>query len=149
MAIAFYALLFIASITSTVSLLEVVVAHSVDRYGWRRPRTVIGASLIALLVALPCALSFGGSQALSSLFGVQDGFFGILNIAFGNFALVIGALCICLFVGWRWGIRPALNALGVAEGSWLARLLSLEIRFVCPICISAVLAFIALTGSFF
>ena len=148
-AIAFYALLLIASITSTVSLLEVVVAHAVDRYGWHRPRTVIGASLIALIVALPCALSFGGNQALSQLFGVQDGFFGILNIAFGNFALVIGALCICLFVGWRWGIRPALNALGVVEGSWLARLLSLEIRFICPICISAVLCFIVLTGSFF
>lgn len=149
MAIAFYALLSIASLTSTVSLLEVVVAHGMDRFGWKRSRTAIGASLTTLLIALPCALSFGGNRRLTELFGIEDGFFGLLNIAFGNFALVIGALFICLFVGWRWGTGPALAALGMEARSPLAHLLRLEIRYLCPLAIAAVLGFITLTGKFF
>ena len=91
--IAFYALLGIAALTSSISLLEVVVSFFVDEWGWSREKStwVLGTS--CFLLAAPCAAS--------------SAFMNILVQIFYIYALAVGALFICLFVGWRWGTAPA------------------------------------------
>ncbi len=148
-ATAFYALLVIAALTSIVSMIELIAADLVDRKGWTRGRAVLLIAGVGFLLGIPCALSFGGSAFFTRFFGVPDGFFGLLNIAFGNLVMVLGGLFICLFVGWKWGMPQALKVLGIAEGKKLGVLLSFSIRWLCPAAIAAVLIFIVITGKFF
>lgn len=143
-AFAFYALLAIAALTSTISLLEVVVAYFVDERTWPRERAVWVVAGCCLLLAIPSALSQGAHEGLSTLAGV--GFLDLQNAIFGNIALSVGAFLISLFVGWIWGIDRASQELPESRmrGAW-----GFLLRYVCPVAVIAVLAFIAWTREFF
>ncbi len=149
-ATSFYVLLAIAALTSTISLLEVVIAYLVDERGWKREPAVWATSLACFALAVPSALSMGAVPWLSTLLGDKGGFLDLQNILWGNLALTIGALGISLFVGWRWGTHHALAELtrGVARprGQGLFRFL---IRFLCPVAVTVVLLYIVLTGQYY
>lgn len=135
-AIAFYALLVIAALTSTVSLLEVVVSYFVDRHEWHRERATWIVTGACFVLAIPSAL--------------WGSFLDVQNIIFGNYALAIGALLICLFVGWRWGIPKALEE--IARGGQplpAAALWGVLVRYVCPLCVAAIIVYTVLTGKYF
>ena len=51
---AFFVLLVIAALTSAISLLEVPVAHVIDRRQWSRPKAVLVVSGSAFLLSIPC-----------------------------------------------------------------------------------------------
>ncbi|MDQ7086372.1 MAG: sodium-dependent transporter [Acidobacteriota bacterium] len=126
-AVAFYALLAIAALTSTISLLEVVVSYFVDEKGWSRERTTWLVTAACFLLAVPSALS--------------ETFLGWQNVIFGNYGLTVGALLICLFVGWKWGIASALEE--IARGGSplpLGSVWGLVIRYVAPLAIAVILA---------
>jgi len=101
-AVIFYALLGIAALTSSISLLEVVVSYFVDERGWSREKStwLMGAACFAL--AVPCAIS--------------GAFMNVIVEIFYNYALAIGALLICWFAGWRWGVKEVTAELS-AEGA--------------------------------
>jgi NSS family neurotransmitter:Na+ symporter len=145
-AIAFYALLGIAALTSTISLLEVVVAYFVDERRWSRERAVWSIVVAAMLLAIPSALSQGASESLSA-FIAGKGFLDIQNILWGNLSLSVGALLIALFVGWRWGVDRAEHEMSGASVPML-RVWSGLVRYVCPIAIAAVLVYLVATGEF-
>jgi len=125
-AVAFYGLLVIAALTSSISLLEVVVAFFVDELGFsRRPATwLVGLACFGL--AVPCVL--------------YSSFFGLLELIFYKYALAVGALGICLFVGWAWTPRSAIDEL-TAEGQRFPALglWGVLIRYVCPLLTAAIL----------
>jgi NSS family neurotransmitter:Na+ symporter len=141
-------LLAIAALTSTISLLEVVTAYFVDEVGWRREKAVwiIGGG--CLVLAVPSALSAGASDFFTSLPG--GGFLDLQNIIWGNFSLSIGALLLCVFVGWRWGIPNALKEMRASGHTPpLTGLWGFLVRFACPIAVLIVLGFILYTGEYF
>jgi NSS family neurotransmitter:Na+ symporter len=134
-AVAFYVLLTIAALTSTVSLLEVVVSYFVDQRDWKRGRATLIVTIGCFLLAIPSAMS--------------GAFLDVQNIIFGNFALSIGAFLICLFVGWRWGIPKALEEIGQGgQALPMAPVWSVLVRFVCPLGVLAILAYIIVTGNY-
>ncbi|MDX1388729.1 MAG: sodium-dependent transporter, partial [Acidobacteriota bacterium] len=124
-AIGFYALLAIAALTSSISLLEVVVSYFVDERKWSREKAtwLLGAG--CFLVAVPCAIS--------------GDFMNIVVQIFYTYALAVGALLICLFVGWKWGTASARGEL-TADGSSLPGLplWALLIKFLCPLVVGII-----------
>ncbi len=154
-AIAFYLLLSIAALTSTISLLEVVVAYFVDEKKWSRVKAAWIVGGACFLLAIPSAMSQGYSPFFSS--GVGDLFGGVLGASFldiqdkiwGTYSLSIGALLICLFVGWKWGTDNALDALGTSgDAVPLSRAWSFMIKYVCPVAVGIVLIY-QIYGTFF
>lgn len=148
-AVAFYALLAVAALTSTISLLEVVVSYFVDQRGWSREKAVwvMGAACFAL--AVPSALSNGAVEGLTELVtfgGKARSFLDLQDLVFGNYSLSIGALLLCLFVGWKWGTRNALDELrsGGAHELPLAGLWVACVRVLCPVAVVLVLVSIVL-----
>lgn len=151
-ALGFYVLLAIAALTSTMSLLEVIVAYFVDEHGWTREKTVWVISGACFLVAVPSALSYGASTFFTTLLSEdpKSGFLDLMNIVFGNYALSIGALFLCLFVGWRWKIAKAMAE--IEEGGYRLPggvVWGFLVRFVCPVAVVLILAFIIITGEYF
>jgi NSS family neurotransmitter:Na+ symporter len=146
--IAFYFLLAIAALTSTISLLEVVVSYFVDERGWKRNRAAWVLGTVCMFLAIPSALSQGGSEALTNMVG--GGFLNLQNIIWGNYSLSVGALLLCVFVGWKWGVPKARESLETGGFALpVAGLWSFLIKFVCPVAVAIVLGFIIVTGNYF
>ncbi|BBM73416.1 sodium-dependent transporter [Rhodothermus marinus] len=145
----FFLLLSIAALTSTVSLLEVVVAYFVDERRWSRKKSVWTVGALTFLIGLPSALSQGTVAGLSNmdwLFGAdgllgQHDFLSIMDAIWGNLALALGALLISIFVGWVWGADRAAEELrqGSRVGPGLVRVWQFFIRYVCPVVIFIIL----------
>ena len=139
---AFFILLSIAALTSTVSLLEVVVSYLVDERAWTRHRAAWGVGGLTFLLGLPSALSAGAVDSLTHLrlFG-QEGFLGVMAFLFGSISLALGGLLLSTFVGWVWGAGPAGEefARGGSMGARNLAVWRFFIRWVCPVVIAIVL----------
>ena len=150
-AIAFFFLLAIAALTSTISLLEVVVSYFVDERKWSREKAAWTMGGACLLLAIPSALANGAVDFLGAngLFGAWD-FLTLNNNVWGNYSLSIGAILICVFAGWVWGVPKLLASL--EEGGFplpASGLLAVLVKVVCPVAILIVLLFIIFTGTYF
>lgn len=95
--IMFFALLALAALTSTISLLEVVVAYLVDSLKMARKRASILAFTGITLVGFFASLS-NGPLAHLDFFG--NNFFDFLDETTANYFLTTAALISVIFVGW-------------------------------------------------
>jgi NSS family neurotransmitter:Na+ symporter len=149
-AILFFACLAIAALTSTISLLEVVVAYFVDEWGWNRNKAALIITVLCFIVAIPSALSQGASEFWSALPVVGVSAMDFLNILFGNYGLSIGALFISLFVGWKWGTDEAIKWIELGGNPLPGKaMFRFVIRFVAPAAIATVMIFLIVTGEYF
>ncbi len=130
---AFYLLLAIAALTSSISLLEVVVAYFIDQKGWPRRRAALVVGSAAFVLGIPSAFS----QGYLPLFA---GFLEQADFLFGKVALMVGGLLICLFVGYRWGIAAAVEEIRRSNPRFRWRSVwAVLVRFVCPLAIAVLL----------
>ncbi len=110
--IIFFLLLTIAALTSSISLLEVIVAYFIDQRKWSRKKAAVVFGGITLLLGVPSALSFNVMQN-NTIFGLN--FFDLLDFITANILLPLGGLLTAVFVGWIWGFDKVLANL--KEGS--------------------------------
>ncbi len=129
----FFVLLAIAALTSSISLLEVTVAYAIDQLHWTRTKAALVMGLLVFVFGVPSALSNGAVPAFSGVLDVVDRYFG-------NISLVLGALLLSLFVGWKWGITDALAEIGQGRPRFImAATWGFLIRYACPIAIVTIL----------
>lgn len=93
----FFVALTVAALTSSVSLLEVVVAFLIDEKGLSRKTAVFASSSIMALLCILASLSLGGVGP--QLFG--KGAFDIFDLLTDKIFLAIGGMLLCFFAGWR------------------------------------------------
>jgi NSS family neurotransmitter:Na+ symporter len=93
----FFAVLTIAALTSSVSLLEVVVAYLIDEQKVERRKATILASTVMAIMCVLSSLSMGLLSGVT-LFGV--GFFDFFDILTDKIFLAIGGMFLAIFVGW-------------------------------------------------
>ena len=98
-AILFFLLLSIAALTSTISLLEIVVLWAVEELGIKRSVATVLVSLLVFGLGSVCTLSFGPLSGVH-IFGLTC--FDFLDHLTATYMMPIGALCITLFLGWRY-----------------------------------------------
>lgn len=139
---AFFIMLFMAALTSTVSLLEVPVAYLIDAHRWTRRRAVLVVAAATFALSIPSALGNGAVAFFGRLPGVGMDFLSLMATVWNNFALPIGGLFIALFVGWVWRIDGALEEV-LAGRAWFPapRVWGFLIRFVCPVAIFLIIVF--------
>ena len=139
---AFFLLLSVAAFTSTISLLEVPVAHAFDQWRWPRRKAVLAVAAFTFAFSIPSALSFGGSGLFSALPGIGGSFFDLMVNVWNEWALPVGGMLISLFVGWKWGARFAGDELR-RDGAGIPSpvLWGFLIRFVSPTAILLLIIF--------
>jgi len=119
-AIAFFVLLVVAAWSSGISLLEVVVALGVDRFGWSRRSAAIGIGILIWLLGLPSAIS--------------GEFLDFMDNLTTRYMLPIGGFLIALSAGWlltKEDREAGFTALP-GGGAALAAGWTFTIRFVTP-----------------
>ncbi len=137
---AFFILLTIAAITSTISLLEVPTAYFVDEKKWKRWKSAILLGFISFLLGIPSALSMGGVKFLSSIPIIKIDFLSLMDIIWGNLSLIIGSLLIAIFVGWKWGVKNAVDEIeSTGKKFALKNLWKVLIKFITPLAIIIIL----------
>jgi NSS family neurotransmitter:Na+ symporter len=136
-ALVFFVLLAIAALTSTISVLEVVVAFCSEELNiGRKKATVVVASIITF-IGIFCTLSQGPLDELS--IGDKN-LFSILDYSAANIFLPVGAFFIVVFVGWflgRRNVRDELSNQGTLKAKFFWLFLVL-VRFFAPIAIAIV-----------
>lgn len=93
----FFFLLFVATITSTVSIAEVSIAYLCNKFGLSRSASCLWVLAPLFITSALCSLSLSGVDALQfwgiSLFDVLDGFTT-------NYLLPISGIGVCIYLGW-------------------------------------------------
>jgi NSS family neurotransmitter:Na+ symporter len=139
----FYLLVMFAALTSTISLLEVVVAYFIDHRGWSRKKATFVVGGIMTATGALAALSLGANAALSSWAPLDDrnvGVFATLDYLATNWLLPVGGFVLSLFVGWFLAERISRDEMETGGGPFrLYGLWKFLLRFVCPIAIGWIL----------
>ena len=123
-AVLFFALAYLAAITSSVSLLEVPVSSLMDRVGWSRSRATWISTAVIFVLGIPASMSL---EVL-----------GVMDAVFGNVLLMTGGLLIAVLMGW---VVPTLflNDLKDSDASspQIRRVLIFCLQWISPVVIAA------------
>lgn len=137
LSVIFFIALTVAALTSSVSLLEVVVAYLMDERKMERKKSVNIAGGIMILTSTLASLSMGVMSEFK-LFGV--GFFDFFDILTDKIFLAIGGLLLAVFVGWfvkKEDLKDELTNGGTVKFA-LFEAWYLTVKFIIPIAIAAV-----------
>lgn len=133
----FYLLLVMAALTSSISMLEMSAAIFVRKFRMGRPLACGMVSLVCLVLGAMCSLSFGTWSDVT-VFGL--GFFDLFDFLVAKLLMPLGALIMCLFVGWVVDAKVLRNEL-TNEGQLRQPLYPVYrfiVRYLAPICITLI-----------
>ncbi|MDB2330140.1 sodium-dependent transporter [Alteromonas sp.] len=126
-AFTFFALMAIAAVTSSISMLEVPVAFMVESKGLKRDKAVL----------LMAAIIFGLSCVIITNFDLLFGFVIALTTEYSQPLL---GLVLCIFAGWVWRRDSILTELKQgnegAEHGLFWKIWPWYVKFVCPVIIA-------------
>ena len=125
-AFAFFALMVIAAVTSSISMLEVPVAYLVESKGIARKRAVW----------LVTAVIFAASTTI--IFNFEQ-LFGLVISVTTQYSQPLLGLALCIFAGWVWRRDAILKELRAGndeiESGLFWKIWPWYVRFVCPVII--------------
>ena len=130
----FFVLLFLASLTSTISMSEISIAYFCEERRMGRTQATVLNTMIAIVFGSLCSLSFGPLKDVT-LFGMP--LFDLFDFVSSNILLPVGGMLISIFVGWVLK-RGIIDAEIGGRGGWrhfTVSLLVFCLRFVAPVCI--------------
>lgn len=133
-AILFFALVAVAALTSTISLLEVVVAYGIERFNISRKTSTIISFILITILGIFASLSNG--PLLNDFFFGRN-LFEFLDYLTANYFLTIAAFISSLFVGWKMDKRIVESQL-TNNGTISAKYLNVfrfVIKYITPILI--------------
>ena len=125
-ALAFFALMVIAALTSSISMLEVPVAYVVESKGINRKRAVWMLGAFIFVMSTVIILNF-------------ELLFGLVISLTTQYSQPLLGLALCIFVGWVWKRDKILSELKNGdvnvEQSLFWKIWPWYLRFVCPVII--------------
>lgn len=139
--IAFFLLVLFASLTSSMSMLEICVSFFVDVRKKSRVKSTLILGGIIFLLGIPASLSLaeGSSFRLGSL-----GFFDMYDKLSSNILLTTGGFLLCIFVGWVLTTKTAIEEIEISGVKFeLGNIWSFLVKYVVPVAV-----FIILVGSY-
>ena len=141
-AILFFLALLLAALTSSISVLEVIVAFCMEEFHLKRKAAVALCLVVLWVLGALCSLSLG---ILSDFKILGMSIFDLFDYTSANVLMLIGGLLVVLFVGWKLG-RKVIHDELTNTGSlkipvWLLDTLLFLIRFLAPAAIAVIAIF--------
>lgn len=128
----FFFLLAVASLTSTISVSEIVISFLCDELKMKRRNATLLLTGISIVFGLLCALSFGPLKWLN--------LFNIFDYTTSNILLPLGGMAVSIFVGWKMkkaAFVEEMQTTGKLPG-WLLTFVIFSLRWIAPACVLAV-----------
>ncbi|WP_281556206.1 sodium-dependent transporter [Thalassomonas sp. RHCl1] len=126
---AFFVLMSIAALTSSISMLEGPVSYAVERHNMAREKATTFIGLVILLISIVIVVNISFMLDLVAMIATQYG------------QPIIAMLC-CVFVGWIWQRNELLNEIKLGnetvENSLFWKIWPVYTKFVCPVAIAMV-----------
>ncbi len=123
----FFALMTIAALTSSISMLEVPVAYLVENKKISRKIAVIIVTMIIFSLSTIIIFNFGA-------------LFGLVITVTTEYSQPLLGLFLCLFTGWLWHRNEILKELKLgfenAEHSLFWKIWPVYVKFICPLIIA-------------
>ena len=145
---AFFALLFLAALTSAISILESLVAFLTEEFHLSRASAAIGLSVPMALLSAGYSLSQSAGRGINlPWFDFKNGLQmlpmnAVMEKFTDNLMIPLGALCFCLFVGWVWGTKAAGQEIAGEHGlRRMQKPWAFAVRFLAPLVIVVILYF--------
>lgn len=138
----FFLLLVVSALTSTIAVMEPIVAWADEHKGWKRKFTTPVAGFAAWLLGLVTVFSFNWWKDVHPL-GQFETFagktvFDLLEYLTNNIMLPVGGILIAVFAGWIVHRTASREEFGEAT-SFLYGPWRFLLRYLCPIAVGAVL----------
>lgn len=140
-AILFFFVLFIAAVTSSISLLEVCVTFLIEECRLRRRTAVLLSSGVCLVLCTLCALS---GSVLSDVHVLGRTFFDFFDMISANFLMPFCGLLVVIFVGWKMKREAFVDEIsngGTLPNTKLYNVIFYLVRYVAPIVIAVIMVF--------
>ncbi len=141
LAIVFFFILFIAALTSSISLLEVIVAYLIEEFKVKRQYAVLISVLFIMVLGSLCSLSQGPILENVKLLGLN--FFDFFDSLSANILMPLGGVLIAIFVGYKLGknnyIDEITSAGAVKLPMWFLNFIFFSIRYIAPIVVGIVM----------
>lgn len=145
----FFVLLFLAALTSAISILESCVAFITEEWHMSRLKASITLAVPMTVLSVGYSLSQLDSRNINlPWFDFSKGFQmlpmnAVMEKFTDNLMIPVGALCFCLFCGWVWGVDQSADEIGgqgkhrfVFRKPW-----GFIVRFLAPAVIVLILYF--------
>lgn len=141
-AILFFLSLFLAALTSAISLLEVIISFATEELHINRKLAVYGSIVVISLSGALCSYSL--SEGTRLIIGGKP-LFDFLDATTSNYLMTVGGILIVLFTGWKLGKRAVFDELtnqgklGIPR--WLLEVVLFTMRFIAPAAVAAIIIF--------
>lgn len=130
----FFGLVVFAALTSTISVMEVLVATVTEVFGWSRARGVLIVGGIVFILGIPSALSGSGGIFVQWKQMYGKNFFSSVDYFTTTWLLPINVILTAIFSGWI--IERSRRSQGFLEGThlrWLFRPWLFLVRWIVPL----------------
>lgn len=131
----FFVLLGVAALTSTISVMEVIVAFFVEEFNMSRKAATLLTMASVSVLGVMCVLS---TSTMADVKFFDFTIFGLMNFTSANILLPLGGFFIVIFVGWRMGRKKVYQELtnrGKLKAGYLSIFMFI-IKFVAPLAIT-------------
>ena len=134
---AFFILVFLAALTSSISLMETIVSILRDKTGWSRKKACIAVTIFSLVLGIPSSLGHGIWSNIAPLgMSILDFFDFISN----SVMMPILAILTCIIVGFIIKPKFIIDEVKVTDGTFKGeKLFTIMIKWICPIFLIGIL----------
>ncbi|MBQ2877178.1 MAG: sodium-dependent transporter [Clostridia bacterium] len=133
----FFAMVFLAAITSSISLMETIISIVMDKTKLSRRVSCLIVFGIILLFGIPSSLGFNVWSEV--LFFGKLSFLDFFDFISNSIMMPIVAIITCIFVGFFIKPKAILDEAALKPKSFWGRMFDIVIRFVAPIFLVAIL----------
>ena len=132
----FFIMVFLAALTSSISLMETVVSIIMDKTKLSRRKTCLLVFGGAFLIGLPSSL---GSSIWSEVKILGFQFLDFFDFITNNLIMPVIALITCLFVGYFLKPKTIMEEANIDKKPFMSRMFTVIIRYVAPVCLVIIL----------
>lgn len=145
----FFILLFVAALTSAISILESCVAFLTEEFHFTRLKSCIILGIPMLILGAGYSLSQSEARGINlPWFDFANGvqmlpMNAVMEKFTDNLMIPVGALVFCIFVGWIWGTKPAADEIS-SNGTCkfpIRKIWSFIVKYLAPVFIALILFF--------
>lgn len=132
----FFIMVFFAAITSSISLMETIISILIDKAKLSRHISCIITFAVMVLMGVPSSLGFNVWSEVK-IIGLQ--FLDFFDFISNSIMMPIVAFCTCLFIGYFLKPKAIIDEAALEEKSFTAKLFTVVIKYVAPVCLVAIL----------